>query len=37
MMVIVSDTGPLLHLNEAGAQELLSKIASVSIPGMVES
>lgn len=37
MMVVVSDTGPLLHLNEAGALELLSKIASVSIPGMVES
>lgn len=32
MIVAVSDTGPLLHLHEAGALEILPKIACVSIP-----
>ena len=37
MIVAVSDTGPLLHLHEAGALEILPKIADVSIPRMVET
>jgi hypothetical protein len=37
VIVAVSDTGPLLHLHEAGALEILPKIADVSIPRMVET
>ena len=36
MIVAVADTGPLLHLHEAGAFDLLPKIATVSIPRLVE-
>ena len=35
--VIVCDTGPLLHLGEAGAIHLLSLVGEVIIPSMVAS
>jgi predicted nucleic acid-binding protein len=34
--LVVSDTGPLLHLSEAGALYLLSLVGEVHIPKMVE-
>jgi hypothetical protein len=34
--LVVSDTGPILHLSEAGALELLSKSGAISIPPAVE-
>jgi len=33
--IIVSDTGPLLHLSEAGAVDLLSQAGEVLIPAVV--
>lgn len=36
MKSIVSDTGPILHLKEAGLLELLVKTGSVYIPRMVD-
>ncbi len=36
MKRIVCDTGPLLHLREAGLLDLLSKIGKVFIPRMVD-
>lgn len=37
MTLIVSDTGPLLHLSEAGALDLLRLAGDVYIPGVVEA
>lgn len=36
MKCIVCDTGPLLHLEEAGVRDLLSRAGEVHIPGIVE-
>ena len=36
MIAVVADTGPLLHLHEAGALQLLPSIAEVTIPSIVE-
>ena len=36
MRLVVSDTGALLHLSEAGALDLLSLVGEVHIPKMME-
>ena len=37
MGTVVCDTGPILHLREAGSLDLLSKIGRVFIPRMVDA
>ena len=37
MKTVVCDTGPILHLREAGLFDLLSKIGKVFIPRMVDT
>ena len=37
MKLIICDTGPILHLNEAGLLELLKKAGKVCIPGKVDA
>ena len=37
MKIIVSDTGPVLHLKEAGLLKLLQKAGKVCIPKMVDN
>ena len=34
--IVVCDTGPILHLREAGLLDLLSKVGKVFIPKMVD-
>ena len=36
MKIIVSDTGPIVHLKEAGLLELLEEIGDIYIPKMVD-
>jgi len=37
MKLIICDTGPILHLKEAGFLELLKKAGKVYIPGKVDA
>ena len=37
MKLIVCDTGPILHLKEAGLLELLQKAGKVYVPRMVDA
>ncbi|NTW38137.1 MAG: DNA-binding protein, partial [Syntrophobacteraceae bacterium] len=36
MRIVVCDTGPILHLHEAGALELLAKAGEVFVPPAVD-